>query len=119
MVVECSIWLGSVVYGCKVYYMVHWDFKVSRFQTKVYENFANYFLKTKANNKCLIVLKCRRKGLQKSISELERYTKPKALRQFKVDPVLKIDETVYKHPESMWVVEFSIWLRSVVYGCGV
>ena len=73
MVVECSIWLGSVVYGCKVYYMVHWDFKVSRFQTKVYENFAIYFLKTKAN----------------------------------------------KHPESMWVVEFSIWLRSVVYGCGV
>ena len=28
-------------------------------------------------------------------------SKPKALRQFKVDPVLKLDETVYKHPESI------------------
>ena len=66
MVVECSIWLGSVVYGCKVYYMVHWDFKVSRFQTKVYENFAIYFLKTKANNKCLIVLNVDVKGYRKA-----------------------------------------------------
>ena len=28
-------------------------------------------------------------------------SKPKALRHFKVDPVLKIDETVYKQVESM------------------
>ena len=28
-------------------------------------------------------------------------SKPKALRHFKVDPVLKIDETVYKQAESM------------------
>jgi len=45
--------------------------KVSRFQAKIDENFANHFLKTKAN-KCFIVLKCTFIGLQKSISELER-----------------------------------------------
>ena len=28
--------------------------------------------------------------------------KPKVLRHFKVNPVLKIDETVYKQAESMW-----------------
>ena len=28
-------------------------------------------------------------------------SKPKALRHFNVDPVLKIDETFYKQPESM------------------
>ena len=39
---------------------------------KIYENFANYFLKTKANTKCFMVLKCKCKGLQKSICELER-----------------------------------------------
>ena len=44
----------------------------SRSQAKIYENFNNFFLKTKANNKCFIVLKCTCKGLQKSISELER-----------------------------------------------
>ena len=35
------------------------------FKTKIDENFANYFLKTEANNKCFIVLKCTCKGLQK------------------------------------------------------
>ena len=49
----------------------HCDLKVSRSQAKIDENFANYFFKTKANN-CFIVLKCKCKGLQKSISELER-----------------------------------------------
>ena len=42
---------------------------------KIYENFANYFLKTKADNKCVIVhdhVKCTCKGLQKSICEFER-----------------------------------------------
>ena len=34
--------------------------------------FLNYFIKTKANNKCYIVLKCTCKGLQKIISESER-----------------------------------------------
>ena len=33
----------------------HCGLKVSRSQTKIYENFANYFLKTKAINKCLKV----------------------------------------------------------------
>ena len=50
----------------------HWDLQVSNSQAKFYENFANYFLKIKANNKCFTVLKCTCKGLQKSISELER-----------------------------------------------
>ena len=33
-------------------------------------------------------------------------SKSKALRHFKVDPVLKIKETVYKHPESMWYIQY-------------
>ena len=75
----------------------HCDLKVSSSQAKFNENFANYFLKTKVNNKCSIVLKCTCKGLQKSIRELEAVkSKPKVKRHFKVDPVLKIDETVYK-----------------------
>ena len=48
----------------------HCDLKVSRSHAKIYENFTNYFLKTKANNKYFIVLKCTCKGLQKSINEL-------------------------------------------------
>ena len=51
--------------------MDHCDLKVSRYQAKIYKNFANYFLKIKANNKCFTELKCKWKGLQKS-SELER-----------------------------------------------
>ena len=54
----------------KFYTRAHCDLKVSRSQTKIDENFANYFLKTKASNKCFVVLKCTCKGLQKSISEL-------------------------------------------------
>ena len=76
----------------------HCDLKVSSSQAKINENFANYFLKPKANNKCLIVLKCTCKGLQKSISVNVVKSKPKALRHFKVDPVLKFYETFY----SMW-----------------
>ena len=67
----------------------HCDLKVSRFQAKIDENFANFFFNTKANDKCFMLLKCTCKGLQKSIS------KPKALRHVKVDSVLKIDETFY------------------------
>ena len=40
--------------------------------TKIDENFANYFLKTIANNKCFHSVKCTCKGLQKSINKLER-----------------------------------------------
>ena len=58
--------------GPKYFVAAHCDLKVSSSQAKIDENFANYFLKTKANNKCFIVLKCTCKGLQKSISELER-----------------------------------------------
>ena len=50
----------------------HCDLKVPRSQAKIDENFANYFLKTNAHNKCCIVLKCKCKGLHESISELER-----------------------------------------------
>ena len=50
----------------------HCDLRVSRSQAKIDEKFANYLLKTKAKNKCFIVLKCMWKGLQKSISELEQ-----------------------------------------------
>ena len=51
---------------------VHCDLNVASSQAKTDENFANYFLKTKANNKCFIVLNCICNGLQKTISELER-----------------------------------------------
>ena len=37
---------------------MHCDLKVSYFQAKIDENFSNHFLKTKANNKCLKLLKC-------------------------------------------------------------
>ena len=53
-------------------YRYHCDLKVSRSQAKIYENFANYFLRTKANNMCFMVLKFKCKGLQKSKTELER-----------------------------------------------
>ena len=43
----------------------HCGLKVSRSQVKVYENFANYFLKTKANHKCFIVLNVHVKGYRK------------------------------------------------------
>ena len=72
--------------------------KVANSQAKLDENFHKYFLKSKTKNKLFIVLKCTCKGLQKSISELERYN---ALRHFKVDPVLKINETFKKQAESM------------------
>ena len=45
--------------------------KVASIYSKIKENFANYFLKTKAKNMCFMVLKCTCVGLQKSINELE------------------------------------------------
>ena len=47
--------------------------KISHSQAKIYEKFANYFSKTKPDNKWVIVLKCTCKGLHKSISELKQY----------------------------------------------
>ena len=47
----------------------HWDLKVATSQAKVNENFANYYLKTKAISKCFIV---HGKGLHKSVSEFDR-----------------------------------------------
>ena len=81
----------------------HCDLKVSSSQAKFNENFANYFLKTKVNNKCSIVLKyniLRPTENRKWVRAVK--SKPKALTHFKVDPVLKIDETFYKQAESMW-----------------
>ena len=49
-----------------------------------------------------LVLKCTCKGLQKKHEWVRAIkSKPKALWHFKVEPVLKIDETVYKQTESM------------------
>ena len=49
----------------------HCDLKVSSFQTKIDENYANYFFKTKTNNKWFIVQKCTWKWLQKSKGEFD------------------------------------------------
>ena len=46
--------------------------EASSSQAKIYDNFTNFIFKTKTNNRCFIDLKCTCKGLQKSISELER-----------------------------------------------
>ena len=62
------------------------------------ENFANYFVKIKSKNKCCIVLKGYVKGYRK-VRAVK--SKPQVLRHFKVDPVLKIDETFYKQVEPM------------------
>ena len=48
----------------------HCGLKVSRSQTKIYENFANYFSKPKAYKKCFKGFDCTCKRQQKSISEL-------------------------------------------------
>ena len=79
------------------------DLKVSSSQAKIYENFVFSFFKSKANNKCFILLKCTCKGLQKKQVRRAVKSKPKALRHFKVDSssVLKIDETFFKQAESM------------------
>ena len=66
------LFIKRFVLHSKVSLSRHCGLKVSRSQAKIYENFANYFLKTKANKKCVIVLNCTCKGLQKGISELER-----------------------------------------------
>ena len=44
--------------------------KFANSQAKIGENVANNFLKTKANNKCFMVIKCTYKGRRKSISKL-------------------------------------------------
>ena len=46
--------------------IAHCDLKVSSSQAKIYEKFANYFLKTKANNKSFAVLKVHVKGYRKA-----------------------------------------------------
>ena len=94
--VQC---VGWVIFG-KVYKFVCLlvftaVLNVSSSQTKIDKKFANY-------NKCLLVLKCRCKGLQKRHKWTRALkSKRKALQHFKADPVLKLDETVYKQAESM------------------
>ena len=46
-------------------YRMHCDLKISRSQAKIDESFAKYFLKTKANNKCFVVLNVHVKGYRK------------------------------------------------------
>ena len=70
------------------------------FKAKIDNNFANFFLKTEVNNK---LAKSSCTALQTGISELAVKSMPKALRHFKVDTVLKIDETFYKQAEFMWM----------------
>ena len=53
-------------------------------------NCANNFLKTKAN----------KRFAEKQLVRVVK-SKPKALRHFKVDPFLKIDETFHKQAETM------------------
>ena len=77
------------------------DLKVSSSQAKIYENFVFSFFKSKANNKCFKLLKCTCKGLQKKQVRRAVKSKPKALRHFKVDPILKTDQTFFKQAESM------------------
>ena len=48
-------------------------------QEKINNNFANSYLKTKANNTCFTVLKCTCKGLQKTSVRVVK-SKPKVLR---------------------------------------
>ena len=43
--------------GSSWIYLTHWDLKVANSQAKIDENFANYFLETKAINKCFRVQK--------------------------------------------------------------
>lgn len=52
--------------------IVHCNLKVASSQPKIDENFAHYYLKSKAKNKWFKVLKCICKGLLKSIRNLER-----------------------------------------------
>ena len=56
---------------CPIYevsfYEMSQRLNVASSTAKIDENFANFFLKTKAKIKCFTVLKCTCKGLQKSI----------------------------------------------------
>ena len=69
---------------------------------KIYENFAKYFFKTKANKQVLYIAKMymwKATGKHKWDGAVK--SKPKALWHFKVNLVLKINETFYKQTESM------------------
>ena len=44
---------------------LHCDLKVANSCAKIYENYASYFFKTIAKNKCFVVLKCTWFGLQR------------------------------------------------------
>ena len=71
----------------------------------------NYFFKTKANNKCFIVLEFTYKATEKFKWVIALKSKPNAWRHFKGGPVLKIYETFDKLAESM---PFQIILGSPV-----
>ena len=63
-----NIFSFSFILRILMFYIIkglHCGLKVSRSQAKINENFSNYFLKTKANNKCYIVLNVHVKGYRK------------------------------------------------------
>ena len=93
LIFNCLYFCGMMSYST-----VHCDLKVSSSQAKINENLANYFFKTKANNKCYKVLKWTCKGLQR-VRAVK--SKPKAYLHFIVDPVLKIYETFNKQAKSL------------------
>ena len=67
----------------------HCDLKVSSSQAKIDENFANYFLNSKAKNKCFMMLKFTCKGLQKSMKKLSGKIKAQAVATLQSRPCLK------------------------------
>ena len=91
-------------------------FKGLKLSSKILREFCKLLLLIKANNKCSIVLKyniLRPTENRKWVRAVK--SKPKALTHFKVDPVLKIDETFYKQAESMCLCkEFNGTLKTCV-----
>ena len=88
--------------------------KVSSSQAKIDENFANYFFKTEANNKCFILLKCTCEGLQKIIIELGRQNQSQ--RRFDTSKLTLSLKSMrfYKQAESMW----TLWKPKSLYSRG-
>ena len=62
------------------------DTKVARSQAKIHEHFANFFLRTKSENKNSLELQKKHKLVGDEVN-----SNSKALRQFKFNPVLKND----------------------------
>ena len=70
------------VYENRLSQPLHCDLKISMHKAIIDENFANYFLKPKANNKCFMLLKWTCKGLQKSIRAVKSKPNGVAMKLF-------------------------------------